>query len=249
MNISRVKLNPRHIDLGPEADGHMRELFVKNPWLELPRKAPYVLTSDRDCIEHYNAFANPERIIDTALVPEPFIGNPISATVVLLNLNPGWAPGDPRAHADPGFRAAIFRNLRHEAQEYSFFPLNPKFEWTPCANWWRKKTKELVAECGREAVAARLLVIEWFPYHSSKRPTGLTCESQNYSFQLARQMLDSHKLVVLLRSRKEWGAVDQRCSELRLPNSRQNPCITPANLGAELFAQIKAALCNGNPIG
>jgi len=247
--VKEVDTGAKHvlkaIDLGPDTDGRMQKPAI-NPWLELREQAPYVLAIDRDRIERHNAGANSDRTIDTSLVPEPFIGDPASARVVLLNLNPGWAEGDPEAHADPEFRAAIFRNLRHESQEDPFFPLNPKFERTPCAIWWRKKTKELVAECGRETVAARLLVIEWFPYHPSKKPRGLICKSQSYSFQLARQMLDSGRLVVLLRAREEWSAVDERCSELRLPNSRQNPCITPKNVGVNMFKRIKAALCNGH---
>jgi hypothetical protein len=90
---------------------------MENPWLKIPLEAPYVLEIDREGIERYNArTASPDRQIDTSLIPEPFIGNPRSAKLVLLNLNPGLAEGDAKAHADPGFKAAMLRNLRHESQ-------------------------------------------------------------------------------------------------------------------------------------
>src|SRR5579872_6718956 len=106
---------------------------MENPWLALPPKSPFVLEIDRDALDQYNEKAVAGTKIKVGSIPEPFIGNPETATVILLNLNPGDSPDDPKAHVDPGFRDAIIRNLRHEPQEYLFYPLNPKFVWTPCA--------------------------------------------------------------------------------------------------------------------
>lgn len=252
MNIPRVSHSAEHIDLGPDASGQMRRPLVENPWLTLPTQPPYVLEIDRDAIELYNSQEmEHERRIDTSLIPEPFIGNPKSAKLVLLSLNPGRDEGDTEAHSDPEFKAAMFRNLRHETQEYPFYPLDPRFKGTPCARWWLKKTRRLVAECGLDRVASGLLVVEHLPYHSCKKPLGLACASQQYSFQLVKRMLDERDggraLVVLMRSQNEWVAVDGRCSDLPLPNSPQNPTITPRNFSIELFERMKAVICNGDP--
>jgi hypothetical protein len=146
-------------------DGRMR---IENPWVEIQRDGPFVLEIDRESIKAYNKNRKPDHQVDTSLIPEPFIGNPRRAKLVLLNLNPSIDEGDAEAHARADFKGAMIRNLRHESQRYPFYPLNPDFDSTPCAQWWLKKTRRLVEECGLETVAKGLLVIEWFPYRSKK---------------------------------------------------------------------------------
>jgi hypothetical protein len=216
---------------------------MQNPWLELPAQPPYVLDIDRDSIARYNNRRGPESKVNVESVPEPFIGNPQSARVVLLNLNPGDSDDDRKAYTDAAFRGAMGSNLRHERQEYAFYPLNPKFAWTPCARWWRAHTRELL-ETGLEftTVAERLLVIEWFPYHSKKSalPVKRVCPSQDYSFQLAMEMLEK-RLVIRMRSKKQWVEVDPRFRRVPFLKNPQNPCISIGNCGEDLFKRIVKA--------
>jgi len=242
MYLARAKLNPKNTDVGPSMDGRMR---IENPWVEIQSEGPFVLEVDRECVKRFNEKKHsPDKKIDTTLIPEPFIGNPRSAKLVLLSLNPGLADGDAEAHARPDFRAAMLHNLRHESQKFPFYPLDEQFEQTPCATWWLRKTRRLIEECGRERVAKGLLVIEWFPYHSktSGLPKKCLCESQRYSCQLAKEMVGKGALVVLLRSRERWAMCDGWFSELPPPSSLQNPAITPANFGEDLFKRMRQAL-------
>jgi len=219
---------------------------MENPWLKLPCHGPHILEIDRDSITRYNEKRkNPNKRVVIESIPEPFIGDPRSAKLVLLSLNPGHSDEDAKAHADPEFRKALCRNLRHESQKYPFYPLNPDFATTPCGRWWFKHTRELFEGCDRACVARGLLVIEWLPYHSKK--SGLTagklvCESQKYSFQLARQLCDKSVLMVLLRSKKHWADVDERFAKLPLPKSPQSPFITRNNFGEDLFERMRKAL-------
>jgi hypothetical protein len=180
---------------------------MQNPWLELPTQSPYILEMDRKAIDQYNqAHHNEDEKVIVGSIPEPFIGNPQSAKVVLLSLNPGHSEDDAKAHSDGDFRKAMMHNLRHEAQECPFYGLNPKFAWTACGIWWWAHTRRLhEAGLSWEAISNRLLVIEWFPYHSKRSalPSKPVCPSQEYSFQLAKEMLRS-KIVVGMRSRKHW---------------------------------------------
>jgi hypothetical protein len=144
--------------------------FVRNPWSELPAQSPYILDMDRGSIDQYNHSVHDgdEKVIVES-IPEPFIGNPQSARVVLLSLNPGHSEEDAKAHSDGDFRKAMMHNLRHEPQDCPFYGLNPKFAWTACGQWWRAHTRRLhEAGLSWEAIPAGLLVIEWFPYHSKK---------------------------------------------------------------------------------
>jgi hypothetical protein len=218
---------------------------MENPWLALPPKSPFVLEIDRDALDQYNEKAVAGTKIKVGSIPEPFIGNPETATVILLNLNPGDSPDDPKAHVDPGFRDAIIRNLRHEPQEYLFYPLNPKFVWTPCAKWWRQNLHELWegSILTRARVADQLCVIEWFPYHSAKAglPTKPICKSQQYSFEVARSAL-GQKLVVGMRARKMWAKVDPRFGEVPYLNNPQCGAVSVGNTPEGLFDAIVEAL-------
>jgi hypothetical protein len=222
---------------------------MRNPWLELhPHSRPYVLAQDRDDISTLNgrASANKDGRINLSLLPEPFIGNPKTAQVVLLNMNPGVGARDRQAHRNPVFRRAIIRNLRNEAQEYPFYPLDPKLEKTPCAQWWLKHLRELFQNAGldRKTVAHRLCVIEWFPYHSkiAKLPKRQVCESQEYTFGLALQALET-KLVVGMRVKKHWiVAVDSCFKSVPFLINPRNCYISSRNAGKIMFQKIVEAL-------
>jgi len=222
---------------------------VQNPWSELPGQSPYVLATDGGSIDKYNKLKKNDHKIIVESIPEPFIGNPRSAKVVLLNLNPGHSEDDAKAHSDPDFRQAMMRNLRHEKQDCPFYALNPKFAWTPCGRWWRAHTRRLHdAGLPWECISQGLLVIEWFPYHSktSGLPIKPVCPAQQYSFQLAKEMLES-KIVVGMRSKKHWLDAVPAVRSVPFLKNPQNPHISPANTGTELFARIVEALRQNCP--
>ena len=62
---------------------------MRNPWLSLPEKAPFVLECDKQSILDFNSRAKPQYWIHLEELPEPYTGNPL-ANIVLLNLNPGF---------------------------------------------------------------------------------------------------------------------------------------------------------------
>ena len=223
---------------------------VRNPWSELPGQSPYVLDMDRGSIDQYNrSTLNGDVKVVVASIPEPFIGNPQSAKVVLLSLNPGHSEHDAKAHSDADFRGAMMRNLRHEEQECPFYGLNPKFAWTACGRWWRAHTRRLHdAGLPWGCISEGLLVIEWFPYHSktSGLPAKPVCPSQDYSFQLAREML-GNRIVVGMRSKKHWLNAVPAVQTVPFLKNPQNPHISPANTGTELFDRIVEALRQNCP--
>ncbi len=223
---------------------------VRNPWLEVPGQSPYVLDMDRNSIDQYNrSVHNVNEKIIVESIPEPFIGNPQTAKVVLLNLNPGHSDDDANAHSDPDFRKAMMSNLRHEVQECPFYGLNPKFAWTACGQWWTAHTRRLHdAGLSWECISEGMLGVEWFPYHSrrSALPINAVCASQYYSFQLVKDMLRS-KIVVGMRSKKHWLNVVPEVQNVPFLANPQNPHISPANTGTELFDRIVEALRQNCP--
>lgn len=104
---------------------------MQNPWLELRPERPNILDMDRESVNRYDASRRTERTrLNFNSVPEPFVGNPQLAKVVLLSLNPGDVAADWESHSDAGFKEAMSRNLRQEPQKYPFYPLNPTFSRT-----------------------------------------------------------------------------------------------------------------------
>jgi hypothetical protein len=209
---------------------------MQNPWLYLPQHSPYVLEIDRASL---NLCAGQN--INLHSIPEPFIGDPDLAKVILLNLNPGDSPDDPKAHQNHKLRATMIQNLRHELADHPFYPLNPEFLWSPVAKWWTQRLSALInaVPLDRAVLAQRLCVVEWFPYHSQK--AGLcVCPSQQYSFHLAKRSLGK-KLIVRMRAKTQWTTVDPRFAGPSLKNP-QCAYVTPGNTENGLFNKIIKAL-------
>ncbi len=215
---------------------------MKNPWRELPTKAPYVLERDRDIIDAFNEWyeTKDDCRVQTHLYPEPFIGDRASP-VYLLGLNPGYAPyEDDEWHKKDDFSSAILSNLAHEVLDTPFYFLDSRFSDAPGAKWWLGKCKWLVESIGLEKLARRIFCVELFPYHSTKYQaipqkisSSQSIPSSDYSVYLVEQAIQEEKVIVAMRSFRQWC---ERVPELegygkliRL-NSPQNVALSPKNV-------------------
>ncbi len=218
---------------------------MTNPWLKLCSEPPYVLEMDASEIQNYDSRQRNDAKLMLDSVPEPYIGNPETATLVLLLLNPGHSPRDSKSHSNAQFKEALFRNLRGEPQDYPFYPLNPAFSSTPSAEWWIPRLRELTQETGLTdaALSKKLIAIEWFPYHSrsSGLPTKRVCSSQDYTFGLAKKLF-TDRLVLRMRSIKHWSGVDSRFQNIPALKNPRCGHISRRNTKAGLFEEIIKAL-------
>jgi len=184
-------------------------ILPRNPWTKLPLESPFVLSEDIACVNTYNATiskSNPNYIVVDSVIPEPFVGDVHSASVIILLLNPGLDENnDPQVHADPDFRKALLDNLEHRESNWPFYFFNPLFEKTPGGKYWKGKTKNLAAEFSYSDLSKRLAAIEWFPY-KSRRYGGCTVPSQQYSFALVRAAIQRNATIVVARSLAKWEA-------------------------------------------
>jgi hypothetical protein len=203
---------------------------MKNPWMDLPESAPYVLPQDNGFVTRFNRTADEESFIRTKMMPEPFMGDP-DAPVVLLGLNPGFTP-DAVRHETPDFYTLSRNNLLHEGGEYPFYLLTPSLD-EPGKAWWEQKLSHLIREKGVKAVAKGVLCVEYFPYHSTRfGHAKLHVPSQQYSFTLVRKAMARRAVIVIMRSEKLWRAalpeleLYPRLYQLRNP---QNVMITENN--------------------
>ncbi len=185
---------------------------MKNPWTDLPKKKEYVLPCDYEAIKKYNEKAKEEKKIITDQLPGPYVGNPLKSSVVILSLNPGYnEKEDYILHSRVDFSTDLKKNLLHEEIEYPFYYLNPHYKEGGGYRYWHPFLEDIIKEIGgsnpEKLIAAKIAVIEWFPYRSSTFGW-LKClcgvKSREYSHELARQAIDNKKVVVMHRALKEW---------------------------------------------
>jgi hypothetical protein len=202
-----------------------------NPWLEVPESAPFVLSSDRDIIDHFNSKAPPKTRVETDLLPEPFVGR-LDAPIVLLALNPGVADGDFALHRQAAFRERVRACHRQAPSEWPYYYLDPQLDG-PGARWSQRVLGPLIRTVGLDVVARGVVLFEFFPYHSRAFAHGaLRVPSQQFGFHALRQALVGAAAVFVTRGRGLWeSAVPKLAHHSRLfrTNSVQNIVISPGN--------------------
>ncbi|HEX4038573.1 MAG TPA: hypothetical protein VHX37_10985 [Acidobacteriaceae bacterium] len=221
---------------------------MTNPWESLTFDGgSYLLETDRASIEIFNKQQRDEdRRVVASAIPEPFIGDPSQAKVVLLGLSPGYSVNN-LSHSWADFRDGMFLNLRHGKQDFPFYPLNPAFRETGAGQWWRKIVGRLRSESGlhESTFAKRLMVIEWFPYPSRRAalPVAKICDSQEYTFDLAARMLKKEGVVVVgMRSRAHWVGASSEFRQVPFLVNKQRPFVTRGNMEGGLFDRILEAM-------
>lgn len=224
---------------------------MRNPWTDLPTRAPFILENDREAVLSLNASLRDRgkngSMVRDEIIPEPFVGNPFTANIVLLNLNPGFEKSDRKWHRSPTFRKAAIENLNHRKMDYPFYLLDPQFKDSGGAKYWRKRLRSLIEKHGDHVVANAVCVIEWHPYHSEKslgHPAEKFCDSQDYTAWLVRQAINRNGCVVLLRSRRRWQSLVPESSDRPIINSVQSAYLTENNTSRSprLWQRIEAAV-------
>jgi hypothetical protein len=226
---------------------------MNNPWEGLPKTAPFVLKDDRGVIDELNAKfcegGKEKSLIQSDILPVPYVGNPFTASVILLTLNPGFHVEDLEHYAKEEFRTACSDNMLHRPSDYPFYLLDPRFKETCGAKYWRKRLGKLIKEHGERAVAKAVCVIQWHPYHSAKsagHPAKQFCQSQDYSRWLVEQAIERKCVVLLLRSRKQWESLVPATQRLPIANSLRGSYVTENNLSRQrgLWEKINSAIAN-----
>lgn len=214
-----------------------------NPWLLVPRRAPFILPSDRAAIAKFNESATDQFQIKTHLLPIPFIGNP-DAPVVLLSLNPGYHPEDDVRQATPKFTRACRDGYAHAASEHPFFFFAPRIEGAdegPGQRWWRRRFPTLKGLNDLSSLAGGIFCVQYFPYRSRSFDSfGSILDSQHYGFDLVRGAMRRGAEIVLMRSRRRWFDAIPKLADYRrlveLPSPR-NPTLTEQSAPAA-FARL-----------
>src|SRR6266508_3055984 len=118
---------------------------MRNPWLDLPKRPPYVLHDDRRHVEAFNRCQKRrEHKLDLDLIPEPFLG-PRKAPLVLLMLDPGRPAGSLALHRS-GYRRALRQNLGDNPEGQRHRGFRPELATSA---WWSNRFKKVI-EAGHD---------------------------------------------------------------------------------------------------
>lgn len=160
------------------------------------------------------------------LLPHPFCGDLLHASIYVLMLNPGQGFVDYFGEYEvESFRNELLKNLRQDfsGTAYPFMFLDPQFSWHGGFSWWNDKLidvmQALTGHGGtlnqvRAELANHMASIELVPYHSASfsNTGGLTNKLR--SAQLARAFVSEYVLprvkngqaiVVVARKTKVWN--------------------------------------------
>jgi hypothetical protein len=191
-------------------------LIWENPWGALPEAPPYVLPRDAETIGAWRP-NDPEQQIITDLLPEPVFGDPLSAPVLLLALNPSWEPSDLALHADPVFSGRMREAL---LERQPFFWLQDGLDDTPGARWFKEKLGPLIDATSLGAVRNGVACLHLHQYHSKRSTPALRPHSSNHSKELARKAVANGATVLALAGAGQWR---RWVSELAPPDALSLP--------------------------
>ena len=149
--------------------------------LESPRWKPWVAKyrSWREATGEPDFHKSEDKRLHLGLIPVPFMGDMLNASIYVLMLNPGLGPGDYFEYEVPSFRRALLANLRQKriAGVMPFVSLDPQFAWHGGFGYWHQRLKgviEALAESNRMSLAearstlgTKLAVVQLVPYHSA----------------------------------------------------------------------------------
>jgi len=222
---------------------------MRNPWIELPERSPYVLPTDHPHVDafNYHSHKDPGYRFDLSLLPQPFLGN-LQAPLIVLGRNPDVAGG----HRAGAYADAIRANLTSESGNGALLGLLPEFDEEPNARWWRRCFREVLDELGSSPgdIAPRILSIEFHGYHSERWKLLPTLPSQHYGFWLVEQAIARGATVVVMRGQRDWEIAVPALRGHRPTVTLVNPrsaTISRANCSQNGFDAVLRALTDGRP--
>ncbi|MBU1043873.1 MAG: hypothetical protein KJ915_05690 [Candidatus Omnitrophica bacterium] len=219
--------------------------FNKNPWLGLPKNAPFILSDDSQVLKDRGV--NPDNLNwKLELLPVPYLGNPNKAKVVVLCLNPGYNKIlDERAYfKDKYYFRESLESLKFTSHT-PFYCLDTKFDYSGGYLWWTRLLKPLIKDFGLKVMSEKLMCLQYIGYHSiTFREPPCILPSQKFTFYLLEQAIKENKTIVIMRSKKLWIRSVPKLGSypfIELKNYRM-PFLTEKNTERGDFQQVINAL-------
>ena len=191
------------------------------------------------------------------LLPIPFMGDLLNASIYVLMTNPGLDESDYRECEEPDFKRALVANLKQESLTGTvpFTYLDLQFDWHAGHHYWNRKFKGIIQALAksravsyaeaRSVIGNKIAVIELFPYHSVGSPSDSTlkkCPSVSLVKEfvgdtVVERVRAKRATVIVVRRVKIWNqCLPENLTEeqgvIRLPNPRSFS-FKPTNPGGQ----------------
>ena len=217
----------------------MPRLLNPNPWGALPKDPPYVLSMDRAAVAAWNAKASARTKIHTHLLSDPPLGDPLTAAVVVLALNPSFDDGTVEEHQDPWMREQM-RTAMTEPRD--LFWLRDDLATTTGGRWWRNKLAPLIEATSLVAVRRHVAAAHLHQYHSKSASPLLKPSSGRHNLEVVRKALPKGAPMLVLTGLARWRAADPTFREAPLygPRSAQSIVVSPKNMAEGFAAAVEA---------
>jgi len=186
----------------------------------------YVFESD---VEWLNSFAKDKVTTDannnsncffhTNFYPEQVVGDPNKAKIFLLNMNPSFDQTNQQTLLK--FQTEIFENINGIFDpDYPFYCLNPKYNGTDSARWWRNGNhfKKWEQSFDLTKLSKAFCCLELLPYHckkmTAKASNNITeCPSTDRIIKFVHDEVvpkakAGESAIILLRCSEKWGLVE-----------------------------------------
>ena len=164
-----------------------------------------------------------DKRLHLGLIPVPFMGDMLNASIYVLMLNPGLGPGDYFEYKVPSFRQALLANLRQEriTGVMPFVSLDPQFAWHGGFSYWHQKLKGVIEALAasrdislaeaRSTLGTKLAVVQLVPYHSTifNQKALQQLSSVRLAMEFVRQTVAErvraqNAIVIVTRQVKTW---------------------------------------------
>ena len=157
------------------------------------------------------------------LVPQPYLGRVLNASVYILMLNPGFSSLDLYAESnEKAFKSALLEQL--DGTRPNLY-MDPRFHWTGGFQYWTGKLSRHVDKLGEifarkpsnvlSFIADEVAILELVPYHSARCPLSPGSMRRLESVRLMREFFAEYVLprcandecsVVVSRGAGVWKA-------------------------------------------
>lgn len=227
----------------------------------------YIYPGDKPFIQRYNSTASEKTRFVVNAVPYPFQGNPLSAKVIILSLNPGYVPRVNDYFAKilqhcpqlaDGVMSFLRKNLQIRVRE--FMPevhgasdKHPNYQdaYNMFGDWyWYDILSKWTTEgLTKEDIFSNVALIQYIPYASEKAkdlPKGCVLPSQMFAKKLIRHIAETKdSIFVVPRAVIKWnvllGSTWQKLEDEGRIIIGKNPLsqhLTANNLGEEPYRKI-----------
>ena len=222
----------------------------KNPWEKVNfDEKKIICPNDIGKLSEYDKYQKKlkktnEYELNLELIPEPYIGNLETCSLLILLANPGIAKEENAGHDKEEMRSYGKRNLLQIEIEWPFYLLAPgirKFAggkyWLKRLSWLTKyfeKKYKMTEEEALQKVAQKVAVAELHPYHSKEiHKTNMlyNLPSSKFTYSCVKEAITRGCNILIARSLSEWEKqVELPRSFFMLRSSQSDGVIQAKNL-------------------